>query len=88
MLLLGRPNALRWLVSGFIFGFMGSMVGAWVLLIETGRWPGLIDEIEVRSPPNNRAGSFLHVGAALLHKQLASCHAPHRVYKTGPSTER
>jgi len=37
MLLLGRPNALYWLVPGFVFSFVGSMVGAWVLLVEIRR---------------------------------------------------
>jgi len=33
-LLMGAPGALYWLVPGFVFSFMGGIVGAWVLLVE------------------------------------------------------
>jgi modulator of FtsH protease len=37
MLLLGSPHAMYWLVPGFVFSFVASMVSAWVLLVEIRR---------------------------------------------------
>jgi hypothetical protein len=34
MLLLGNPDALYWLVPGFVFSFLAGIVSAWVLLVE------------------------------------------------------
>ncbi len=33
-LLLGAPDALYWLVPGFVFSFLAGIVSAWVLLVE------------------------------------------------------
>ncbi len=33
-LLLGNPDALYWLVPGFVFSFVAGIVSAWVLLVE------------------------------------------------------
>jgi len=37
MLLLRSPTAVYWLVPGFVFSFVASMVSAWVLLVEIRR---------------------------------------------------
>jgi hypothetical protein len=37
LLLLGISEGIYWLVPGFIFSFMGGIVGAWVLLVEVVR---------------------------------------------------
>ena len=37
LLLLGIPGGIYWLVPGFIFSFVGGIVGAWVLLVEVVR---------------------------------------------------
>jgi hypothetical protein len=34
MLLLGAPDALYWLVPGFVFTFVAGIISAWVLLVE------------------------------------------------------
>jgi hypothetical protein len=34
MLLLGAPDALYWLVPGFVFSFLAGIISAWVLLVE------------------------------------------------------
>lgn len=34
MLLLGAPDALYWLVPGFVFSFVAGISSAWVLLVE------------------------------------------------------
>jgi modulator of FtsH protease len=34
LLALGNPTALFWIVGGFVFSFIASVMGAWILLVE------------------------------------------------------
>jgi hypothetical protein len=37
LLLAGNPNALEWLMPGFLFSFVAGLLSSWILLVEIRR---------------------------------------------------